>query len=113
MFLLLQATEKLGKKKHILNGLCMIIFFSENLLILSVMLYWTACNELSFNQATCGETDSLSEVSFSDGQIIVYRNEDLQGLYIVQEGQVSVTFDVEMVRSQNASSLVSENQAGR
>lgn len=50
--------------------------------------------------------DSLSEVSFSDGQTIVHRDEGLLGLYMIQKGQVRIAFDAESVRSQNASSLV-------
>lgn len=53
--------------------------------------------------------DALSEVSFSKGQNIIDKNNDLLGLYIIQKGQVRITFDSN-VGSQNASSLVSENQ---
>ncbi|KAK3024928.1 hypothetical protein RJ639_043243, partial [Escallonia herrerae] len=53
--------------------------------------------------------DSLSEVSFSDGQTIIDRDEELVGLYIIQKGQVRITFDTKSITSQNASSLVSEN----
>lgn len=53
--------------------------------------------------------DSLSEVFFSDGQIIIDKNEDLQGLYIVQKGQVIINFELEAVRDRNATSLLSES----
>ncbi|EYU30730.1 hypothetical protein ABFS82_11G051800 [Erythranthe guttata] len=52
--------------------------------------------------------DSLSEVSFSDGQKIVDKNEDLSGLYIVQKGVVKVTCDLNSVKSVDISSLVPE-----
>ncbi|KAM7509556.1 hypothetical protein LguiA_020009 [Lonicera macranthoides] len=54
--------------------------------------------------------DSLSEVSFSDGQTIVDKDDGLAGLYVIQKGQVRITFDSESIRSRNASSLVSEYQ---
>lgn len=53
--------------------------------------------------------DSLSEVSFSDGQMIVDKGDDLSGLYMVQKGQVRITFD-SYISSQNASSLMSDIQ---
>ncbi|KAL3532502.1 hypothetical protein ACH5RR_006023 [Cinchona calisaya] len=54
--------------------------------------------------------DSLSEVSFSDGQAIVEKNDDLMGLYIIQKGVVKILFDIDSVQSGNATSLMSENQ---
>ncbi|GJV99632.1 protein phosphatase 2C and cyclic nucleotide-binding/kinase domain-containing protein [Tanacetum coccineum] len=53
--------------------------------------------------------DSLSEVSFSDGQTIVNKGDDLSGLYMVQKGRVRITFD-SYISSQNASSLMSDIQ---
>ncbi|XP_027357548.1 protein phosphatase 2C and cyclic nucleotide-binding/kinase domain-containing protein isoform X3 [Abrus precatorius] len=49
-------------------------------------------------------SDSLSEVSFSSGQTIVDKNEVL-ALYIIQKGQVKITFDADLLTSPNASSL--------
>nr|GMC58834.1 protein phosphatase 2C and cyclic nucleotide-binding/kinase domain-containing protein [Ipomoea batatas] len=54
--------------------------------------------------------DSLSEITFSDGQTIVNKGEDLLGLYIIQKGEVKITFDINTVKSENASSLICENQ---
>lgn len=52
--------------------------------------------------------DSLSEVSFSDGQTIVDRNDDLSALHIIQKGKVGITFDSNVLRSPNISSLRSD-----
>ncbi|KAL3825181.1 hypothetical protein ACJIZ3_021210 [Penstemon smallii] len=52
--------------------------------------------------------DSLSEVSFCAGQTIVDKNENLVGLYIVQKGVVKITYDIDSVKSVNASSLIAE-----
>ncbi|KAI3422849.1 Protein kinase domain-containing protein [Psidium guajava] len=49
--------------------------------------------------------DSLSEVSFSDGQRIFDMNEAPCGLYIVQKGLVKITFSPEMIKSPNIRSL--------
>lgn len=54
--------------------------------------------------------DSLSEVSFSDGQTIVDKNEGPVALYIIQKGQVRITFDPDSIRSPSFGSLVSDNQ---
>ncbi|XP_020536383.1 protein phosphatase 2C and cyclic nucleotide-binding/kinase domain-containing protein isoform X2 [Jatropha curcas] len=54
--------------------------------------------------------DSLSEVSFSDGQTIVNETEGPSALYIIQRGQVRLTFDAENLSSPNAGSLKSDNQ---
>ncbi|XP_031250576.1 protein phosphatase 2C and cyclic nucleotide-binding/kinase domain-containing protein isoform X2 [Pistacia vera] len=54
--------------------------------------------------------DSLSEVSFSAGQTIVDRNECLFALYIIQKGQVKITFDADLLCNPNVCSLKSENQ---
>lgn len=40
---------------------------------------------------------------------LVLQNEDLQGLYIVQKGQVIINFELEEVRDRNATSLLSES----
>lgn len=53
--------------------------------------------------------DALSEVSFTDGQTIVNKGNDLSGLYMIQKGQVRITFD-SYISSQNASSLMSDIQ---
>ncbi|KAM7259538.1 hypothetical protein ACFE04_015279 [Oxalis oulophora] len=49
--------------------------------------------------------DSLSEVSFSDGQTIVDPNEVLSALYIIQRGKAKITFDAELLDNPNVSSL--------
>ncbi|CAK7337456.1 unnamed protein product [Dovyalis caffra] len=54
--------------------------------------------------------DSLSEVSFSNGQTIVDANEELSGLHIVQKGEVAITFDVDLLSCPNVGSLKSESQ---
>ncbi|KAF8400848.1 hypothetical protein HHK36_014151 [Tetracentron sinense] len=54
--------------------------------------------------------DSLSEVSFSNGQTIINRNDCLVALYIVQRGQVKITFEMDLIRSPNVCSLLSDNQ---
>lgn len=53
--------------------------------------------------------DSLSEVSFSDGQAIVKKNEALFALYIIQKGRVRITYKADLV-GPNVSSLKSDNQ---
>ncbi|XP_011078275.1 protein phosphatase 2C and cyclic nucleotide-binding/kinase domain-containing protein isoform X1 [Sesamum indicum] len=52
--------------------------------------------------------DSLSEVSFIDGQKIIDKNENLQGLYVIQKGVVKITCDLDSIKNVNASSLMSE-----
>ncbi|XP_024935418.1 protein phosphatase 2C and cyclic nucleotide-binding/kinase domain-containing protein isoform X2 [Ziziphus jujuba] len=54
--------------------------------------------------------ESLSEISFSDGQTIANRNEGLLSLYIIQKGQVRITFDAELISNPNVCSLKSDNQ---
>eukprot|EP00257_Ricinus_communis_P014156 XP_015571762.1 protein phosphatase 2C and cyclic nucleotide-binding/kinase domain-containing protein isoform X2 [Ricinus communis] len=54
--------------------------------------------------------DSLSEVSFSDGQTIFDGNEGPSALYIIQRGKVRLTFDAEVLSSQNVGSLKSDNK---
>lgn len=54
--------------------------------------------------------DSLSEVSFSDGQTLVDGSEGPSALYIIQSGQVRLTFDADILSSPNAGSLKSNNQ---
>ncbi|KAK1265063.1 Protein phosphatase 2C and cyclic nucleotide-binding/kinase domain-containing protein [Acorus gramineus] len=52
--------------------------------------------------------ETLMEISFSDGQTIIEKDECVTALYIVQKGQVRVTYDVELRRNLNASSLSSD-----
>uniref|UniRef100_A0A2P2LHU2 protein-serine/threonine phosphatase n=1 Tax=Rhizophora mucronata TaxID=61149 RepID=A0A2P2LHU2_RHIMU len=52
--------------------------------------------------------DSLSEVSFSDGQTITDENEGLSALYIIQKGKVRITFDAELLDRINLGSLRSD-----
>ncbi|KAK9269484.1 hypothetical protein L1049_001259 [Liquidambar formosana] len=54
--------------------------------------------------------ESLSEVSFSDGQTIVDRNEGFFALYIIQKGQVTITFDADLIKNQNVCSLMPDDQ---
>ncbi|KAM1727229.1 hypothetical protein ACFX12_017898 [Malus domestica] len=54
--------------------------------------------------------DSLSEVSFSQGQTIVSESERLVGLYIIQKGKVRITFDANSVSSPVVRSLKSDYQ---
>ncbi|KAK9055041.1 hypothetical protein SSX86_026121 [Deinandra increscens subsp. villosa] len=53
--------------------------------------------------------DTLSEVSFSSGQTIVTKGDDLLGLYMIQTGKVRISFD-SYISSENASSLMSDTQ---
>ncbi|XP_039066227.1 protein phosphatase 2C and cyclic nucleotide-binding/kinase domain-containing protein-like isoform X1 [Hibiscus syriacus] len=53
--------------------------------------------------------DSLSELSFSNGQTIFNRNEGLSALHIIQKGHVRITFDGDLLRSPNVFSLKSDN----
>ncbi|XP_051148870.1 protein phosphatase 2C and cyclic nucleotide-binding/kinase domain-containing protein [Andrographis paniculata] len=50
--------------------------------------------------------DSLSQVSFYDGQKIVDKNQELLGLYVIQKGVVRITCDVDSVKGVNSSSLM-------
>ncbi|GFY98372.1 protein phosphatase 2C and cyclic nucleotide-binding/kinase domain-containing protein [Actinidia rufa] len=52
--------------------------------------------------------DSLSEVSFSDGQTIADRSEALLGLYIIQKGQVRITADAQVINKPNTGSLMAD-----
>ncbi|CAN1331084.1 Protein phosphatase 2C and cyclic nucleotide-binding/kinase domain-containing protein [Linum perenne] len=52
--------------------------------------------------------DSLSEVSFFDGQIIVNENEGISALYVIQKGRVQLTFEGELLNSSNVHSLKSD-----
>lgn len=54
--------------------------------------------------------DSLSEVSFFDGQTIIDKNVDLLGLHIIQKGAVTISYEKDFVKIMNVSSLVSENE---
>ncbi|KAK9947785.1 hypothetical protein M0R45_003390 [Rubus argutus] len=54
--------------------------------------------------------DSLSEISFSDGQTIVNENEGLLALYIIQKGKVRITFDSNSVSNPVVCSLMSDDQ---
>lgn len=49
--------------------------------------------------------NSLSEVSFSDGQPIVEQHECVSALYIIQKGKVRIEFDVDVLKSPNFCSL--------
>ncbi|KAL1566860.1 cGMP-dependent protein kinase [Salvia divinorum] len=50
--------------------------------------------------------DSLLEVTICDGQKIVDKNEDLLGLYVIQKGIIKITFEMDLVKSVNLSSLM-------
>ncbi|XP_028082115.1 protein phosphatase 2C and cyclic nucleotide-binding/kinase domain-containing protein-like isoform X2 [Camellia sinensis] len=53
--------------------------------------------------------ESLSEVSFSEGQIIADRDEAFLGLYIIKKGQVRITVDSEVINKPNTGSLVADS----
>ncbi|CAN0901514.1 Protein phosphatase 2C and cyclic nucleotide-binding/kinase domain-containing protein [Linum grandiflorum] len=53
--------------------------------------------------------DSLSELSFSDGQIIVTESEGISALYVIQKGRVRLTFESELLYCSNVRSLKSDN----
>lgn len=54
-------------------------------------------------------SDSLSEVSFSNGQAIANKDAGVLGLYIIQKGRVKLIFDSEIVHKPNTRSLVAGN----
>ncbi|GMH23817.1 hypothetical protein Nepgr_025660 [Nepenthes gracilis] len=54
--------------------------------------------------------ESLSEVSFSDGQTILGQNECVSALYIIQSGRVRIDFDEDVLKNPNVCSLTSYNQ---
>lgn len=49
--------------------------------------------------------DSLSELTFSDGQTIVGQDECLTALYIIQKGRVRIEFELDALESPNICSL--------
>ncbi|KMT03150.1 hypothetical protein BVRB_8g197060 [Beta vulgaris subsp. vulgaris] len=49
--------------------------------------------------------NSLTEISFSDGQSIVEQHECVSALYIIQKGRVRIEFDVDVLESPNVGSL--------
>ncbi|XP_068636640.1 protein phosphatase 2C and cyclic nucleotide-binding/kinase domain-containing protein-like isoform X3 [Aristolochia californica] len=50
--------------------------------------------------------DSLLELSFSDGQTLIDGNEPIKGLYLIQKGQVRLSYDAELIeRRRNLCSL--------
>ncbi|GAB2292324.1 hypothetical protein Dimus_026571 [Dionaea muscipula] len=55
--------------------------------------------------------DSLSEVSFSDGQEIVRWNDHTSGLYIIRSGRVRINFDEGVLKNPNVHSLASYNES--
>ncbi|KAK3003417.1 hypothetical protein RJ639_018682 [Escallonia herrerae] len=56
-----------------------------------------------------GEGDCFYVVGSGEFEVSALQDEELVGLYIIQKGQVRITFDTKSITSQNASSLVSEN----
>lgn len=50
--------------------------------------------------------DSLSEISFSDGQTILEPNEPLSALYIIQKGRVRFNLDRDVLKNSNVSRLI-------
>ncbi|OVA20281.1 Cyclic nucleotide-binding domain [Macleaya cordata] len=52
--------------------------------------------------------DSISEVSFSNGQMIIDGNECLSALYIIKKGQVKITYAKDLIKSSNFASLLSD-----
>ncbi|KAL9242331.1 hypothetical protein vseg_016343 [Gypsophila vaccaria] len=53
---------------------------------------------------------SLSEVSFSDGQLVVGKHECLHALYIIQKGRVVIEFDADVFENPNIYNLKSDSQ---
>lgn len=53
--------------------------------------------------------ESLLEVSFSDGHVIIDRNEPLSALYIIQKGKVRITYDMDVITNPNIDSLLPDN----
>ncbi|XP_031487553.1 protein phosphatase 2C and cyclic nucleotide-binding/kinase domain-containing protein [Nymphaea colorata] len=52
--------------------------------------------------------DSLVEISFSDGETIINKNEHLSGLYIIQKGQVKLSYDTDLIKTPSENSLQPE-----
>ncbi|KAI4380400.1 hypothetical protein MLD38_006596 [Melastoma candidum] len=53
--------------------------------------------------------DSLSEISFSDGQSLFDKKEGPAGLYIIQKGAVKLTFQANAIRNPKLCSLTSDD----
>ncbi|KAL9685779.1 hypothetical protein QQ045_023231 [Rhodiola kirilowii] len=53
--------------------------------------------------------DSLSVVSFSNGQTIINKKDYVDGLYVIQKGQVEITFNSDILKSHNVSSLIPDS----
>ncbi|XP_068643392.1 protein phosphatase 2C and cyclic nucleotide-binding/kinase domain-containing protein-like isoform X2 [Aristolochia californica] len=54
--------------------------------------------------------DLLQELSFSDGQTLFDRNEHIKGLYLIQKGQVRLSYDADLLeRRPNLCSLLYDN----
>ncbi|KAF5748558.1 Phosphatase 2c putative isoform 1 [Tripterygium wilfordii] len=94
-------------KREDFRGILMSKF--SNLSSLKLLRSVDLLSRLTILQLSC-IADYLSEVSFSDGQTIIDWNDGVFGLYLIQKGQVNITFDAELLSSPNICSLKSENQ---
>ncbi|KAL5976834.1 hypothetical protein ACLOJK_021168 [Asimina triloba] len=52
---------------------------------------------------------SLLELSFSNGQTIINKNEHLSALYIIQKGRVRLAYNLDLIGSSNICSILPEN----
>ncbi|KAA3477060.1 protein phosphatase 2C and cyclic nucleotide-binding/kinase domain-containing protein-like [Gossypium australe] len=93
-------------KREDFRGILMSEF--SNLLSLKLLRSVDLLSRLTILQLS-HVADSLSEISFSNGQALVNRNECLSALYIIQKGQVRITFDMDLLSCPSVCSLKSDN----
>ncbi|TYI22037.1 hypothetical protein ES332_A06G078100v1 [Gossypium tomentosum] len=93
-------------KREDFRGILMSEF--SNLLSLKLLRSVDLLSRLTILQLS-HVADSLSEISFSNGQALVNRNECLSALYIIQKGQVRITFDMDLLSCPSICSLKSDN----
>ncbi|MBA0747504.1 hypothetical protein Gogos_004415 [Gossypium gossypioides] len=93
-------------KREDFRGILMSEF--SNLLSLKLLRSVDLLSRLTMLQLS-HVADSLSEISFSNGQALVNRNECLSALYIIQKGQVRITFDMDLLSCPSVCSLKSDN----
>ncbi|KAK5824620.1 hypothetical protein PVK06_019401 [Gossypium arboreum] len=93
-------------KREDFRGILMSEF--SNLLSLKLLRSVDLLSRLTILQLS-HVADSLSEISFSNGQALVNRNECLSALCIIQKGQVRITFDMDLLSCPSICSLKSDN----
>ncbi|KAH1057087.1 hypothetical protein J1N35_035152 [Gossypium stocksii] len=93
-------------KREDFRGILMSEF--SNLLSLKLLRSVDLLSRLTILQLS-HVADSLSEISFSNGQALVNRNECLSALYIILKGQVRITFDMDLLNCPSVCSLKSDN----